>query len=104
MRILVTGGTGYIGSHTCISLLEKGYDVTIVDNLVNSKALVVDRIETLSGKKVKFFKRTSATRRRCAGSSRRTRSLRSSISQASRPSANRCRSRCGTMRTTSSPR
>ena len=39
-RILVTGGTGYIGSHTCISLLEKGYDVTIVDNLVNSKALV----------------------------------------------------------------
>ena len=40
-RILVTGGTGYIGSHTCISLLEKGYDVTIVDNLVNSKALVV---------------------------------------------------------------
>ena len=56
MRILVTGGTGYIGSHTCISLLEKGYDVTIVDNLVNSKALVVDRIETLSGKKVKFFK------------------------------------------------
>ena len=36
MRILVTGGTGYIGSHTCISLLEKGYDVTIVDNLVNS--------------------------------------------------------------------
>ena len=56
MRILVTGGTGYIGSHTCISLLEKGYDVTIVDNLVKSKALVVDRIETLSGKKVKFFK------------------------------------------------
>lgn len=55
MRILVTGGTGYIGSHTCISLLEKGYDVTIVDNLVNSKALVVDRIEALSGKKVKFF-------------------------------------------------
>ena len=54
-RILVTGGTGYIGSHTCISLLEKGYDVTIVDNLVNSKALVVDRIENLSGKKVKFF-------------------------------------------------
>lgn len=54
-RILVTGGTGYIGSHTCISLLEKGYDVTIVDNLVNSKALVVDRVENLSGKKVKFF-------------------------------------------------
>ena len=54
-RILVTGGTGSIGSHTCISLLEKGYDVTIVDNLVNSKALVVDRIENLSGKKVKFF-------------------------------------------------
>ena len=55
MRILVTGGTGYIGSHTCISLLEKGYDVTIVDNLVNSKAIVVERIEELSGKKVKFF-------------------------------------------------
>ena len=78
-RILVTGGTGYIGSHTCISLLEKGYDVTIVDNLVNSKALVVDRIENLSGKKVKFFE---AMRTRCARSLRRTRFLPLSILQA----------------------
>ena len=41
MAILVTGGTGYIGSHTVVSLLEEGYDVVIVDNLSNSKILVL---------------------------------------------------------------
>jgi len=55
MRVLVTGGAGYIGSHTSISLLEKGNDVVIVDNLCNSKRLVIDRIEELSGKKVSFY-------------------------------------------------
>ncbi len=55
MKILVTGGTGYIGSHTSVELLNAGYEVIIVDNLVNSKKEVVDKIETITGKKVKFY-------------------------------------------------
>ena len=55
MRILVTGGTGYIGSHTCIELLKNGYEVVIIDNLINSKESVVGKIEKLSGKSVKFY-------------------------------------------------
>ncbi|MBI4740255.1 MAG: UDP-glucose 4-epimerase GalE [Betaproteobacteria bacterium] len=47
--ILVTGGAGYIGSHTCVELLNAGFDVTIVDNLCNSKAVVVDRLERICG-------------------------------------------------------
>jgi UDP-glucose 4-epimerase len=48
--ILVTGGTGYIGSHTCVALLQAGYDVVIVDNLCNSRREVVDRIATIAGR------------------------------------------------------
>ena len=55
MKILLTGGAGYIGSHTAIQLLEKGYDVVITDNLVNSKEVVISRIEEISGKKVSFY-------------------------------------------------
>ena len=55
MKILVTGGTGFIGSHTVVELLNEGYDVVIVDNLYNSKALVVDRIETITGKRPAFY-------------------------------------------------
>ncbi|MFV0379959.1 MAG: UDP-glucose 4-epimerase GalE [Anaerorhabdus sp.] len=55
MNVLVTGGVGYIGSHTVIQLIEKGHDVVIVDNLVNSSVKVLDRIEKVSGKKVKFY-------------------------------------------------
>lgn len=55
MRILVTGGTGYIGSHTCVELLENGYEVVIVDNLSNSCANVVDRIERITGKRPAFY-------------------------------------------------
>ncbi|HPM02060.1 MAG TPA: UDP-glucose 4-epimerase GalE [Candidatus Cloacimonadota bacterium] len=55
MSILVTGGAGYIGSHTCIELLSAGYDIIIVDNLSNSKYESVKRIEELSGKNVKFY-------------------------------------------------
>lgn len=52
--ILVTGGAGYIGSHTAVELLDNGYDVVIVDNLVNSKAEAVRRIERITGKQPAF--------------------------------------------------
>ena len=55
MAILVTGGAGYIGSHTVIELIENGYEVVIVDNLCNSKIKVLDRIEMISGVRVKFY-------------------------------------------------
>lgn len=55
MKILVTGGTGYIGSHTCCELLENDYDVVIIDNLFNSSRDVVEKIEKISNKKVTFY-------------------------------------------------
>ena len=55
MKILVTGGTGYIGSHTAIELLDNGYEVVIIDNLSNSKKEVVDRIKDITGKDVTFY-------------------------------------------------
>ena len=54
-RILVTGGTGYIGSHTIIELLNKGYEIDIVDNLYNSKITVLDEIEQICGKRPGFY-------------------------------------------------
>ena len=55
MSILVTGGTGYIGSHTAIELLKRGEDIVIVDNLSNSKIEMCDKIKLLSGKDFKFY-------------------------------------------------
>ena len=56
MKILVTGGTGYIGSHTCVELLESGYDIVVIDNLSNSKIDVVDSIKKITNKDFKFYK------------------------------------------------
>lgn len=56
MAILVTGGTGFIGSHTVVELVKDGRDVVILDNLCNSKICVLDRIKTITGKSVKFYK------------------------------------------------
>ena len=55
MRILLTGGTGYIGSHTAVELINEGHEVEILDNLFNSKVSVLDKIEKITGKKPKFF-------------------------------------------------
>ncbi|WP_079478108.1 UDP-glucose 4-epimerase GalE [Halobacillus salinus] len=55
MNVLVTGGAGYIGSHTCVSLLEAGHDVVVVDNLSNSKRETVDQVESIAGKNVTFY-------------------------------------------------
>ncbi|KAI7788520.1 UDP-glucose 4-epimerase [Diaporthe eres] len=54
--VLITGGTGYIGSFTSLALLENGYEVVIVDNLYNSSEVALDRIELISGKRPKFYK------------------------------------------------
>ncbi len=56
MAILVTGGAGYIGSHTCVELLKKGYEVIIADNFSNSDEKTVLKIEEISGKKVKLYR------------------------------------------------
>ncbi len=56
MSILVTGGTGYIGSHTVVELLSRGEEIVIVDNLSNSKICVLDRIEKITGKRPEFIK------------------------------------------------
>lgn len=55
MSILVTGGAGYIGSHTTVELIQAGYDVVIVDDLSNSKATVIDRIEKITGTRPRFY-------------------------------------------------
>ncbi len=55
MKILVTGGSGYIGSHTCVELIEAGHDVVIVDNLCNSSDEVVRRIKTITGTEPAFY-------------------------------------------------
>lgn len=55
MAILVTGGAGFIGSHTCVELLNEGYDIVVVDDFSNSDAEVIKRIEEISGKELKIY-------------------------------------------------
>ena len=55
MSILVTGGAGYIGSHTCVELLNAGYEVVVIDNLYNSSEEALRRVEKITGKTVKFY-------------------------------------------------
>lgn len=55
MKVLVTGGAGYIGSHTCVEMLNAGYDIVIADNFYNSSSEVLNRIKELTGKEFKFY-------------------------------------------------
>lgn len=55
MSILITGGAGYIGSHTCVELLNEGYEVVVVDNLANSSRESIARVEKITGKKITFY-------------------------------------------------
>ena len=55
MTILVTGGAGYIGSHTCVELLQKGYEVVVIDNFDNSSPKSVERVKKITGKSVKLY-------------------------------------------------
>ncbi|MBP5242962.1 MAG: NAD-dependent epimerase/dehydratase family protein, partial [Clostridia bacterium] len=52
MKILVTGGAGYIGSHTCVELLNRGYETVVIDNFSNSSKESVKRVEQITGKKI----------------------------------------------------
>ncbi len=56
MKILVTGGAGYIGSHTCVELLNEDYDVVVLDNLSNSSEESLTRIKSITGKSLEFYK------------------------------------------------
>ena len=56
MAILVTGGAGYIGSHTCVELLNAGYEIIVVDNLINSSEKALERVREITGKKLTFYK------------------------------------------------
>ena len=56
MKILVTGGAGYIGSHASLALLENGHDVCVVDNLSNSKEIPLTRVQEIAGRKIQFYR------------------------------------------------
>jgi UDP-glucose 4-epimerase len=55
MNILVSGGTGFIGSHCCVALLEAGHSVIVVDNLANSKAEVIDQLQAINSKQIRLY-------------------------------------------------
>ena len=56
LTFFVTGGAGFIGSHTCVELLESGYDVVVIDNLSNACEESLKRVEKITGKTLKFYK------------------------------------------------
>lgn len=81
MRILVTGGAGFIGSHTVVELQQAGYDVVVLDNLCNASEKVIPRVEAITGKKVPFIRQTFWIVKRWRRSLARSRLMQSSILQ-----------------------
>ena len=65
MKILVTGGAGYIGSHTCVELLNNGYEVVVLDNLSNASEEALRRVEKITGKSLDFYKGDMLDRTYC---------------------------------------
>ena len=55
MSILVSGGAGYIGSHTCVELLQAGYEIVVADNFYNSSPVALERVKTITGKDFRFI-------------------------------------------------
>ena len=72
--ILVTGGTGYIGSHTTVELISAGYNVVVVDNLSNSRREVLDGVEAITGKRPEFYA-IDCSEQGCRGVSTKTPTL-----------------------------
>ena len=62
MKMLLTGGAGYIGSHTAVALLDAGHDVAVVDNYANSSAEAIKRVEKITGKRSLFMRLTARTK------------------------------------------
>lgn len=56
MHVLVTGGAGYIGSHTCLELIEAGHKVTVIDNLCNAKETSLERVKQITGGEISFYR------------------------------------------------
>ena len=73
MRILVAGGAGYIGSHTCVELLKAGHKVAVADNLVNASAEALKRVEQITGERIPFYRADIRDRREMADILRRER-------------------------------
>lgn len=104
MSILLTGGAGFIGSHTAVSLLNAGQDIVIVDNLYNSSPKVIDRIELITGKRPVFVEADCCDRAAMDRLFPTTTSPASSTLPDSRPSANPSKSRCSITATIWTPR
>lgn len=82
MAILVTGGAGYIGSHTVIELQNAGYDVVVMDNLSNSSEVALERVQEITGKPLTFIRQTFWTEKQQRKFSPKKRLKRSFTSQA----------------------
>lgn len=104
MTVLVTGGMGYIGSHTCVELLEQGMDVVVIDNLVNSSEKAKERIEEITGNALTFYKADVRDRKSSTRYSPHTISTALSTLPGLKPSASRWKSRLNITTTTSARR
>lgn len=69
MHVILPGGAGYIGSHTCLELLNAGHQVSVIDNLCNSSRESIRRVEALTGKTILFLRLTCLISTNCEGSS-----------------------------------